>query len=320
MFSIHSAAEPAVLVTGGCGFIGINLGRHLVERGYRPLAYDNLKTGSAEPALAGGYAEVSLGDILDSESLTYAARDVDAVVHLAAHTGVSESVDDPRHDLESNVVGTLNALLAARDGSARCFVFASSNAPLGSAEPPASETVVAQPRSPYGAGKLAGEALCSAFATSYELATAVLRFSNVYGPHSEHKSSVVARFMTSILEGRPLVVYGDGRQTRDFIYVDDLCRGIVAAVDLAREKVSQGDVFHLGTGVETSVADLVELVRDTFGDRDVAIENRPPRAEEVTRSWSDITRARIELGWEPTIGLREGLAATRDWFLAHRGV
>ena len=319
MFTLHYATEPTVLVTGGCGFIGINLGRHLVQQGYRPLAYDNLKTGSAEPALASGYAEIALGDILDSESLTYAARDVDAVVHLAAHTGVSESVEDPRHDLEANVGGTLNALLAARDGSAECLVLASSNAALGSAEPPASHTVVPHPRSPYGAGKLAGEALCAAFATSYGLRTAVLRFSNVYGPHSEHKQSVVARFMTRIIAGRPLVVYGDGQQTRDFIHVDDLCRGIVATLDLARNKTPHGEVFHLGTGVETSVSDLVELMRELFADRDVAVEHSPPRAEEVTRSYSDISCARVELGWEPMMSLREGLAVTRDWFLAHNG-
>lgn len=319
MQTVDSDREPTALVTGGCGFIGVNLGSHLAARGFRPIAYDNLKTGSAESALAGGYAEIALGDILDGESLTYAARHVDAVVHLAAHTGVSESVEDPRHDLEANIVGTLNALLAARDGSAACFVLASSNAPLGSAGPPASERVVPHPRSPYGAGKLAGEALCAAFATSYGLRTAVLRFSNVYGPHSEHKQSVVARFMTRILAGCPLVVYGDGQQTRDFIYVDDLCRGIVATLDLARDEAPQGEVFHLGTGVETSVSDLIELMRGLFADRDVRVDHRPARAEEVTRSYSDISRARVELGWEPTMSLREGLAATRDWFLAHTG-
>ncbi|HKA94136.1 MAG TPA: NAD-dependent epimerase/dehydratase family protein [Acidimicrobiia bacterium] len=320
MLDFQYAAEPSVLVTGGCGFIGINLGRHLVARGYRPLAYDNLKTGSAEPALAGGYGEIALGDILDSESLTYAARNVDAVIHLAAHTGVSESVEDPRHDVDVNVVGTLNALLAARDGDARCFVFASSNAPLGAASPPASEAVVPRPRSPYGAGKLAGEALCAAFATSFGLPTAVLRFSNVYGPQSGHKQSVVARFVTSVLEDLPLVVYGDGQQTRDFIYVDDLCRGIVAALDVARDRKPQGDVFHIGTGVETTVADLVGLVRELFSERDIKVDHRPTRPEEVTRSYSDITRARIELGWEPSVSLREGLAATRDWFCARVGV
>ena len=319
MFTLHYATEPTVLVTGGCGFIGINLARHLVERGYRPLAYDNLKTGSAEPALASGYAEIALGDILDSESLTYAARNVDAVVHLAAHTGVSESVEHPRHDLDVNVVGTLNALLAARDGDAACFVLASSNAPLGRADPPASEAVVPRPRSPYGAGKLAGEALCSAFATSYGLPTAVLRFSNVYGPHSGHKQSVVARFMTWILEGRPLVVYGDGQQTRDFVYVDDLCRGIVAVLDLARDKKPEGDVFHLGSGVETSVSSLIELMRELFSGHEIKIDNQPARPEEVTRSYSDLSRARAELDWEPSVSLREGLSATRDWFLAHVG-
>jgi UDP-glucose 4-epimerase len=319
VITLDSATEPTVLVTGGCGFVGVNLSRQLAGRGFRPIAYDNLKNGSAEAALASGFAEVALGDVLDAESLAYAARDVSAVVHLAAHTGVSESVEDPRYDLDVNVVGTLNALLAARDGAAQCFVFASSNAPLGSASPPVNEDVVPRPRSPYGAGKLAGEALCSAFAMSYGLPSVALRFANVYGPYSERKQSVVARFLSLILADRPLVVYGDGEQTRDFVYVDDLCRGIVAALDVGRQGGRNGELFHLGSGVETSILRLIQVLGEVFPDRELKIDFQPARAEEVTRSYSDTTRARIELGWQPTTGLREGLAATSEWFLARAG-
>jgi UDP-glucose 4-epimerase len=320
MVVVDSAQEPTVLVTGGCGFIGINLGRELVARGFRPIAYDNLKTGSAEPALAAGYAEIALGDILDAESLAYAARHAVAVIHLAAHTGVSESVADPRHDVEANVTGTLNALMAARDGDAQCFVFASSNAPLGSVSPPVTEDVAPRPRSPYGASKLAGEALCSAFTSSYGLPTVALRFANVFGPHSEHKQSVVARFIDLVLADHPLVIFGDGEQTRDFVYVEDLCRGIVAALDFGRGRDTEGELFHLGTGVETSITRLVEVMREVFPDCELKIDFQAARAGEVTRSYSDITRARIELGWQPEVSLRDGLATTRDWFLARSWV
>ncbi len=212
-------------MTGGCGFIGVNLARQLVAAGYVPVAYDNLSTGRLEDGHAAGYAEIIEADILDADTLAAAARGVYGVVHLAAQTGVVASVEDPRADLEVNVGGTLNALLAARDGGASAFVFASSGAPLGSVDPPGHEGLAPRPLSPYGASKLAGEGLCSAFAGSYGLAANALRFTNVYGPYSYHKGSVVAAFMKRIMDGEPLVVYGDGSQTRDFLYVDDLCRG-----------------------------------------------------------------------------------------------
>ncbi len=218
-----SPGPRTVLVTGGCGFIGVNLARNLLAAGYEPVAYDNLSTGRLGDGQAAGYTDVIEADILDADALAAAARGVYGVVHLAARTGVIDSVNDPRGDLETNVVGTLNALIAARDGRASGFVLASSGAPLGSVEPPGHEKLAPRPLSPYGTSKLAGEGLCSAFAGSYGLAANALRFTNVYGPFSYHKGSVVAAFMKRIMDGDPLVIYGDGNQTRDFLYVDDLC-------------------------------------------------------------------------------------------------
>lgn len=301
----------AVLVTGGCGFIGVNLAPVLAERGWTTIAYDNGSTGRLDDAAAAGYADVIEGDVRDLDRLRRSAASVEAIVHLAAQAGVPASVADPVHDCEQNVSGTLNALLAARDADVSGFVFASSNAPLGEIVPPAHEEIVPRPLSPYGASKLAGEAYCSAFASSYGVPTVVLRFANVYGPFSYHKGSVIATFMKAIMEDRPLIVNGTGEQTRDFVHVADVCAGIAAAL----EPGSGGEIFHLGTGTETSVLDLIEVIVSLFDDRTVQVEHGPELAGEVLRNCVDISKARRSLGFTPQIWLRDGLSDTRAWFL-----
>jgi UDP-glucose 4-epimerase len=299
------------VVTGGCGFIGVNVGRHLAAAGYRTVAFDDFSSGKADDAHAAGYDDVVEGDIRDAAALKAVIDGAAAVVHLAAHTGVVDSVADPIHDAEVNVTGTMNALVAARDGGATSFVFASSGAPLGSVSPPGHEGLAPRPLSPYGASKLAGEGYCSAFAGAYGLATTSLRFTNVYGPYSYHKGSVVALFMKRIMEGQPLVVYGDGRQTRDFLYVDDLCGAVLAVL----ERRPVGELFQLGTGTETSVNDLVEHLMTLFPDRDIEVRHEPARAGEIARAFSDISHARAGLGYAPETLLADGLATTRDWFI-----
>jgi len=224
-------------------------------------------------------------------------------------------VEDPRGDAEVNVFGTLNALLAARDGGAGAFVFASSGAPLGSVEPPGHEGLAPRPLSPYGASKLAGEGLCSAFAGSYGIAATALRFTNVYGPYSYHKGSVVALCLKRIMDGEPLVVYGDGDQTRDFLYIDDLGAAVIAAI--ARRPT--GGLYQLGTGTETSVNELMELLIELMPDRAVTVINEPDRRGEIRRAYSDISRARADLGYAPDTPLRDGLVTTSDWFRQEYG-
>lgn len=299
-----------VLVTGGAGFIGVSLARALRRAGCRTIAYDNFVTGHRADAESAGYDDVIEGDIRDADRLADAARGVDAVVHLAARTGVVDSVEDPRGDAETNVLGTLNALLAARDGGAGAFVFASSGAPLGSVDPPGHEGLAPRPLSPYGASKLAGEGLCSAFAGSYGLSATALRFTNVYGPYSYHKGSVVALWLKRILDGDPLVVYGDGEQTRDFLAVDDLCAAVVAAI----VRRPTAGLYQLGTGTETSVNALVELLVKIFPDRSVSVVREPERPGEIRRAFSDISRARADLGYDPSTRLADGLRVTADWF------
>lgn len=298
-----------VLVTGGCGFIGVNLAELLLTANCKILAFDDFSTASRKDGEEAGF-HVIQGDIRDFGAVREAARGVDYIVHLAAHTDVVESVSDPSTDLGINVDGTLNVLIAARDSDVKGFVFASSNAPLGETEPPSSEERVPRPLSPYGASKLAGEALCSAFSGSYGLPSVSLRFSNVYGPFSYHKGSVVAAFMKRVIEGQPLIVYGDGRQTRDFVYVVDLVDGIMRALDYG----GSGDVFHLGSGTETSVNGLVEIFQEVFSDREVEIKYEPRRPGEIERNYSDISKARSVLGFEPLTDLEQGLRMTRAWF------
>jgi UDP-glucose 4-epimerase len=288
----------------------VNLGRVLRARGARPVCFDSFATGRAVDAEAAGYDDIVKGDIRDADALAAAARGVDAIVHLAARTGVVDSVEDPRGDAEVNVMGTLNALLAARDSGAGAFVFASSGAPLGSAEPPGHEGLPPRPLSPYGASKLAGEGLCSAFQGSYGISATALRFTNVYGPYSYHKGSVVALCMKRIMDGEPLVVYGDGEQTRDFLYVDDLCDAVVEAI----VRRPTGRLYQLGTGVETSVNTLMGLLRDVMADTGVQVVHEPERPGEIRRAFSDISRARTDLGYSPDMPLVDGLKATADWF------
>jgi UDP-glucose 4-epimerase len=298
-----------VLVTGGAGFVGVNLGRLLRTEGYRTRCYDNFSTGKRSDAEAAGYDEIVEGDILHAEALSEATSDVDLVVHLAAQSGVPTSVADPVRDCELNVRGTLNALIAARDAGVQGFVAASSSAPLGPTTPPVDEQTVPRPISPYGASKLAAEAYCSAFAGSYGLPTVALRFTNVYGPFSYHKGSVVASFCKAASAGEPLVLHGDGSQTRDFVFVEDLCRGML----LALTSGARGLLAHLGSGTETSVAEVAKEVVVRFPGHVETVHDEP-RVGDIPRTYADISLARRELGYQPTTSLQDGLDATVAWF------
>jgi UDP-glucose 4-epimerase len=298
-----------VLVTGGAGFIGSTLVRLLTERGYGVRVYDDLSTGSAEN-LAGTDAELVRGDVRDVDALGRAASGCDIVFHLAAGTGVVPSIDDPFADFDLNARGTLSALWAARRAGAGRFVFSSSNAPLGAGAYPASEDKPTAPLSPYGASKAAGEAYCSAFHGAYGLEAVAVRFSNAYGPRSAHKGNVIPLFIRRLLAGEELVVYGDGSQTRDFVFVTDLAEGLLHAVATADVG---GEVFQLASGIETSVNALLSLLADISG-RTPKIRHEPPRPGEILRNYSTIDKARRDLGYEPTVPLEDGLRRTYEWF------
>lgn len=303
------------IITGGCGFVGVNLIRQL-----RPIAghirvLDNLSLGKKED-LAGLDVELIIGDIRDVNIVKKAVREMDVLVHLAAHTRVIDSIEQPRENFEVNVTGTFNLLEAARQYSLKRFVFASTGgAIIGEAEPPVHEEMLAKPISPYGASKLMGEAYCSAFAGAYGLPCIALRFSNVYGPFSYHKGSVVAKFFKNLINGQPLTVYGDGTQTRDFVFVHDLCK----AIEVACNSDLQGfQVFNIASGVETSILELLEETKNVVGGDSFEVHFVPPRQGEVYRNFALIEKARRILGYKPTIALSEGLSLTWDWFLSKK--
>jgi UDP-glucose 4-epimerase len=322
------------LITGGCGFIGCNIVRHLLDEGGHALrVLDNLSAGGPErlAALAplkisaappaesgsGGAVELVVGDMLDPELVCHSARGRDVLVHLAASTGVGPSVEDPRRDCLANVLGTLNCLEAARRAGVRRFVFASSGAPLGAVEPPLHEDKAPRPASPYGASKLAGEGYCSAYWRSFGLETVALRFGNVYGPGSDRKSSVVAAFIRRALVGQPLEIYGDGTQTRDFIFVDDLVRAILEA---AHVPGIGGEIFHIATARETTVGEIAQLVVELLAQADlppVPVWHAAPRTGDARRSYADTTKAERLLGWRATTPLEEGVRRVLRWFQEH---
>jgi len=260
-----------------------------------------------------------VGDITDSEAARLACTGVDAVVHLAANSGVPASVENPRHDLVSNVIGTFNMLEASRLNGVKRFVFASSGAPIGQCEPPIHEEIACHPVYPYGASKLAGEGYCSAFYHSFGLETVVLRFANVYGPGSRHKSSVVAGFIKRAMSGEALEIFGDGEQTRDFVYVHDLVRAICQS--LMKEGIG-GQIFQIASNRERTISETAEELLDLLrsaGLNGVGIEKRAPRVGDVKRNYSDTSKARKLLEWDTEVQFREGLEKTLAWFMNRNG-
>ena len=318
------------LITGGCGFIGSTLVHSLLrEGGHAVRIVDNLSVGSIT-ALDGlsvsrhegvgeldwdeGKAHVHVTDIMNDADALRLAAGADVIVHLAANTGVAPSVENPRMDCVTNVIGTLNYLEAARHNGVQRFVFASSGAPVGEVTPPIHEELVPHPVSPYGASKLCGEAYCSAYFRTYGIETVALRFGNVYGPGSGHKSSVVAKFYSMIMRNETLTIYGDGTQTRDFIYVADLLNAVRAA---ASTPGIGGEVFQIATSSETQVVELLdEIVRVVTekGYPKPEVSYTEKRLGDVMRNYSDTSKAARMLGWQAQMALPQGLRETFAWF------
>ena len=304
-------ASDGILVTGGAGFVGATLVRRLVASDYRVRVLDNLSTGDAAH-LAGVDAELVKGDIRDPAALDLALAGMSGVIHLAAAGSVIGSVQDPGTNFEVNVVGTFRVLDAARRAGIERVVQASTGGALiGDAAPPVSERSLPKPISPYGASKLAGEGYSHAFAHAYGLRTVAVRFGNVYGPWCARKRGVLNVFFESIHSGEPLIIYGDGSASRDYVHVDD----ISSALQLALEKdVPGGTVLHAASGVETTVSDLADLCRQAAGVPGHPIEYRPRRAGEVGRNFASYELAKQMLGYTPTVGREVGIPLTWKWF------
>ena len=298
-------------MTGGAGFIGSNLVDALVARGDRVTVIDNLSTGkrdNLDPALSSG-ASLEVIDVRDAEAImgVFAAARPELVFHLAAQVDVRYSVEHPAGDAQANVLGTIAVLEAARSVGTRRVVNTSTGGGLyGDADHlPTPEDYPIRPLAPYGQGKYAAEGYCGLYTRLHGLSTISLRYGNVYGPRQDvhGEAGVVAIFCGALVEGRRPTVFGDGRQTRDWVDVSDVVRAnLVAAEAAATEPV------NIGWGRETSVLELLEALRDV-DERGAAIEPEfaPDRPGEVRRSCLDVGRAKRELGWEAKVTLRDGL-------------
>jgi UDP-glucose 4-epimerase len=305
------------LVTGGGGFIGSNLVDALLERGDEVTVLDDLSTGrrvNLEGAIAAG-AELAEGDVRDGDAVATAFERArpEALYHLAAQIDVRRSVADPRFDLDVNVGGTIQLLDAAREAGLERFAFASTGGAIygeGSGrELPLTEDAERRPDAPYGQSKHAAEGYVGVYTRLYDQSGVALRLGNVYGPRQDPlgEAGVAAIFCGALLEGRRPTVFGDGLQTRDYVYVGDVVAAFIAAIDSGAS-----GVFNIGTGLETNVLELGARLAEAAGT-DFAPEHAPPRMGEVSRISIDPSLAKRELGWEARVTLQDGLARTLEW-------
>jgi nucleoside-diphosphate-sugar epimerase len=313
-----AASDERCLVTGGAGFIGSNLVRELLARGFAGVrVLDDLSTGRREN-LAGLEDDVELieGDVREPATVARAVDGVTRVFHQAAVASVFRSVKDPVRSHEANATGTLNVLVAARDAGVDRIVYASSSSVYGDAEElPVRESLPTLPISPYGVSKLAGERYCGAFAASYGMAAVSLRYFNVFGPRQDPASeyaAVVPRFVTAALRGERATVFGDGEQSRDFTFVGD----VVAANLLASEAPERawGGAFNVAYQERHTVNELWTAVQRLAGREPVEPLREPARPGDIRDSQADTARAREILGFRPRSSFEDGLRTTVEWF------
>jgi nucleoside-diphosphate-sugar epimerase len=301
------------LVTGGAGFIGSHIAAALLDRGEHVRIFDSMLTGRQLNLTAlEGRAEFIQGDLRDRAALEAAMKGVEVVYHQGAIASVPRSIADPVGSLEINVNGTQNVLLAARDSGVRRVVYASSSAVYGDAPTlPKREDLPTNTLSPYAVQKLAGELLCETFTRIYGLETVALRYFNVFGPRQDPASeyaAVVPRFLTMLLEGQRPIVFGDGEQTRDFVYIANVVQANLRA---AVAPAAVGRAMNIGCGTQISLNDVLRLAGELLGVA-VAAEYRPARPGDVRDSVADITLARELLGYQPEISFQDGLARTLE--------
>lgn len=314
---------PRALVTGGAGFIGSHVADRFVAAGYDVEVIDNLSSGRRENVPRSSvFHEVDVGS--EAAADIVGRRAFDVVVHLAAQMDVRKSVAEPLHDAMVNILGTLNLLEAIRGAEHRCrVVFTSTGgAVYGTfANPPTVETSPKEPESPYAISKLSVEYYLAYYFRLYGLESAILRFGNVYGPRQDPhgEAGVVSIFCNRLLDGRALTVFGDGLQTRDYIYVSDVVEAawLGATRPLPDEPGLDARAFNIGTATGTNVLDLASHLQRAAAT-DLPLEFEPKRPGEQQDSFIAIDKARRLLGWEPKVALADGLAVTYEWFAANR--
>jgi UDP-glucose 4-epimerase len=297
------------VVTGGAGFIGSNLVDALIERGDTVDVVDNLSSGKRENV--NERARLHVLDIREPLEELFGELRPDVCFHLAAQADVRVSVERPDYDAEVNVIGTVHVLEAARSVGARVVFSSTGGAIYGECEKPADEASERQPLAPYGTAKLAGEEYLLTYRRLHGMANIVLRFGNVFGPRQDPhgEAGVVAIFLGRLRDGETCLIFGDGRQERDYVYVGDVVAAALAAAEV------EGGIFNVGTGRATSVLELYDICRKVAGS-ELAAEHAPARVGELQRSVLDVSKAADELGWRPDTSLEEGLRQTWNWIRA----
>ena len=307
------------LVTGGAGFIGSNLTHALVEAGHEVRVLDNFSTGHRENLEdLKTRIEILEEDLRDGHAVMRACEGMEVVFHQGAMPSVPRSIEDPLTSFQVNSGGTLNVMLGAKMAGVRRVVYAASSSAYGDAlELPKHEAMLPDPKSPYAADKVHGEHLCRVFTSSFDLECVALRYFNVFGPRQRPDSAyaaVIPRFIQALLDGEAPRIHGDGLQSRDFTYIDNV---IDANLKAAAAPGAAGGVFNVGFGQRVTLLELLEILQEIIGG---AVEpvHEPPRVGDVKHSLADVSRAREILGYEPAVSLAEGLRRTVAWFRERR--
>jgi nucleoside-diphosphate-sugar epimerase len=314
------AITSRVLVTGGAGFIGSNLAEELIRQGAKVRIIDNLVTGKRENLedISGDF-EFIHGDLNDDEALKRAISDVEVVFHQAALPSVPRSVDNPEDTHEACVNATFNLLVKSKDAGVRRVIYAASSSAYGDQPSlPKVETMIPDPLSPYAAAKLMGEYYCRVFSRVYGLETLSLRYFNVFGPRQDPSSTysgVISRFIDSLMKGTPPVIYGDGDQTRDFTFIENV---VNANLQAAKTASGIGEVMNVANGERVSLLELLDTLKKITGRTDIVAEHLAERKGDVKHSQADNSRAVEWLGYEKLVGLEDGLRRTIEWWTKSR--
>lgn len=306
------------LVTGGAGFIGSNLSRELLKKGHSVRVLDNFSTGRHENlADVKDRIDLQVGDLRDDDALFNAVMGVRYIFHVGALPSVIRSVEDPQTTHDVNITGTLKLLLAAREAGVERVILSSSSSVYGDTPTlPKREDMLPNPLSPYALSKLAGEHYLRIFNELYGLRTYSLRYFNVFGPHQDpasHYAAVIPLFIDALRRDQAPTIHGDGEQTRDFTFVDDVVAGNMCCMEAPDD--AAGGAFNLAWGYRTSVNELAARIAVLMG-KDIEPVHQDPRPGDVRDSQADSTRARKMLGWNPTVEFEDGLRRTVEWFLA----
>jgi len=305
---MEDLTSRSVLVTGGGGFIGKHLVTELLQKGFEVEAFDKIPRPKILPRSRRlAYYQ---GDV-NSTSSRLKSKPGTKIVHLAANTSVQESVRRPLATVRENIEATCRMLDFARKIDSERFVFASTAAIYGEKRSSCRETDIPIPASPYASSKLASEYYCKVYASLYGIPTVVLRFFNVYGPgQSDRYAGVITRFVKEALHGKPPIIFGDGRQTRDFVFIRDVIGATVASLT---QRVPGGTILNIGTGRATSIMSLAQVVLQLFDLKKLPPIHAPPRVGEVRHSQADISAARVKIRFRPEYRLPEGLPPTVEW-------